>query len=239
MDRKLKEALKQSFTPPPVRRKSEFINSISYPKVRFTEVLVSQIGFIRKRVWLVYILGACLAYFCTMLANVPENIVAIVSAILPILSLCIISEIYRSTAFNVAEIELACKYNLQKITLMRLSILGTSSFIMLLFFVLIAGQSNFGVFRNLIYIGVPYLLSAYISLVVVLRFHSKETIYVCTAVCSMISVFILMASNLYQFIYSVDFIALWTGAFVMLIALTIFSFIRFVKSQEELQWNCV
>lgn len=237
MDRKLKQVLKQNFTPPPARHKSEFMNSISYPKARFHEVLFLQIGFIRKRVWLLYIFGVGLAYFYTTFVHVPENIVAVISAILPLFSLCIVTEIYRSTACNMAETELTCKYNLQRITLMRLSILGTVSLGVLIFLVVIASKSDFGVIRNSVYIGVPYLLSTYISLGIISRFRSKETMYVCTAVCSAVSIFIMIANNFYQFIYSVRFVTLWSSAFIVLIILTLFSFIQFIKSQEELQWS--
>lgn len=237
MDRKLKQALKKSFTPPPTRQKAGFINSISYPKAKFREVLFSQIGFIRKRVWLFSALGVCLAYFYTNAINIPENKVAVVSAILPLFSLCIITEIYRSAAFNMAETELACKYNLQKITLMRLGILGTISLIVLVLFVILVGKSDFGVFRNTVYVGVPYLLSTYFSLGVISKFRSKETIYICTAVCVAVSVFMIIVNSSYQFIYSVDFIALWTIAVAILMILSFFSLIRFVKSQEELQWG--
>lgn len=237
MDRKLKQALKQSFIPPTTRHRTEFINSISYPKAKFGEVLFSQIGFIRKRVWLFYFIGVCLAYFYTNAVSVPENIVAVVSAILPLFSLCIITEIHRSTAFNMAETELACKYNLQKITLMRLGILGTVCLTILVLFVVLVGKSNFGVFRNIVYIGVPYLLSSYISLGIISKFHFKETIYICTAVCGAVSVFMMIVNSLYQFIYSAQFVTFWAGAFVVLTILTLFSFIQFIKSQEELQWS--
>ena len=237
MNRKLKQTLKQSFTPPPTKHKTEFVNSMSYPKAKFFEVLFSQVGFIRKRVWALYILGVWSAYFYTNYVVVPESIVAVVSAILPLCSLCIITELHRSAAFNMAETELACKYNLQKITLMRLGILGTVSLTVLALLVLLSGKSYFGIFRNTIYIGVPYLLSSYISIGLMSKFNSKEIIYVCTAVCLGVSIFMLLISSSYRFIYSANFVALWTTSFAILTVLTFFSFIKFIKSQEELQWN--
>ena len=237
MDKKLKQAIKQSFTPPPAKHKSEFIHRMSYPKTRFQDVLFAQIRFIRKRVWFFYILSTCFAYLYTSLTTMPENIVAVISAILPLFSLCMITELHKSIAFNMEETELACKYNLQKITLMKLSILGTFSFVMLMLLVAIASKNNFGVFRNSIYISVPYLLSTYISLGIISKIRSKETIYICALACSGISAFILISNNLYDFIYTTSFLTLWLGIFVILITLTIFSLTRFVKSQEELQWN--
>ncbi len=237
MDNKLKQAIRQGLTPPPPLHKSEFIHRMTYPKTRFQDVLFSQIRFVRKRVWFFYILSTCFAYLYTSLTTIPENIVGVISAILPLFSLCIVTELHKSIAFNMEETELACKYNLQKITLMKLSILGTFSFVMLMLLVAIASKNNFGIFRNSIYISVPYLLSTYISLGTISKIRSKETIYICTLACSGVSALILISNNLYAFIYSTSFLTLWLGLFVILITLTIFSLTRFVKSQEELQWN--
>lgn len=237
MDKKLKTALKQSFTPPPTQRKTQFTNSISCPKARFREVVISQILFIRKRVWLLFMISTCFAFFYTEFANIPENIVAVVSAILPFISLCTAMEIYKSAACNMEEMELACKYNLTKIMLMRLGVLGTVSFIMLALFVLIVGKSDFGMFRNIVYITVPYLLSSYLSLSIISKLRSKETIYVCAGTSGVISVLILLAGSSYKFIYHLDFMATWVALFTILVGLLSYSLIRFTKSQEELQWN--
>ncbi|MEG0693115.1 MAG: hypothetical protein RR444_08545 [Oscillospiraceae bacterium] len=237
MNKKLKLVLKQSFTKPPTRHREEFINSISYPKAKFSEVLISQIGFIRKRVWVLFVLSACFAFSYTEFANVSENIIAVVSAILPLFSLCMITEIHKSKAYNMEETELACKYNLPEIALMRLSILGGISFALLILLVAIVGKSDFGTLRNTIYLAVPYLTSSYISILVISKVHSKETIYICATISGMVSIFIVIASINYKFIYNVDFTLIWTITFVVLIGLLLFSLIRFIKSQEELQWN--
>lgn len=237
MDKNTKSALKQSFTPPPSKNRKEFINSLSYPKASLSEVVISQISFIRKRIWLSFMISVCFAFFYTQFMNVPENIVAGVSAILPLFSLCMIAEIYKSTACNMEEMELACKYNLPKIMLMRIVILGTVSFIMLVFLVLMIGKSDFGMFRNIIYISVPYLLSSHLSLFIISKIHSKETIYICGAISGAVSVLILTASSSYPFIYHVDFTLIWGALFIIFVGILFYRLIRFAKLQEELQWN--
>lgn len=237
MDKRLKSALKQSFAPPPAQHKKTFLNSMADPKASFWEVLISQIAFIRKRVWLLFALCVCSAYCYTIYADVPENIVMGVSAILPLFSLCTITEIYKSTAYNMEETELACKYHLPKITLMRIGILGIVSFAMLILFIIIIGKSNFGLFRNTIYLSAPYLLSSYLSLLVISKWRSKETIYICAVTSGAISLIFLAAHNRLYFIYSADFTFLWVVAFSLLSVLLFYTLIGFTKSQEELQWN--
>lgn len=237
MDKRLKSALKQSFVPPPAQQREQFINSISYLKAPFGEVLISQITFIRKRVWFLFVLCVCFVFYYTTYAKVPENIVMGVSAILPLVSLCTVTEIYKSTACNMEETELACKYNLPKIILMRIGILGIVSFVMVVLFVIIIGKNSFGMFRNTIYISVPYLLSSYLSLLVISKLRSKETVYVCALISGVISLFIMAAHNNYKFIYNADFIFIWVVTFAILAALLFYRLIRFTKLQEELQWN--
>ncbi len=237
MNKKLKQAIKQSFTPPPTQKMDEFINSIRYPRAKLSQVIISQIGFIRKRVWIFSILSIFLAFFYTYLANTPENIISGVSAILPLFSLCLITEFYKSRAYNMEETELACKYNLTKITLMRILILGVISFIILLFFIIIANKNDYGAIRNTVYISVPFLFSSFISLVVITKFHSKDAIYVCSAVSGVISLFMLLENNILRVIYNESFIFLWVMSFAILLGLLFNSLIKFIKSQEDLQWN--
>lgn len=237
MDKQLKTLLKHNFPTPLTQHKEQFINSISYPKASFCEVVVSQISFIRKRIWFSFMLGVFFAFFYTQFMNVPENIVAGVSAILPLFSLCTVAEIYKSTSFNMEEMEFACKYNLTKVMLMRIAILGTVSFIMLVLLVLTVVKSDFGTFRNIIYLSVPYLLSSYTSLVIISKIRSKETIYICAAISGAVSISAVSASSNYQFIYDTDFTFIWVTLFILLVGLLFYGLIRFAKLQEELQWN--
>lgn len=237
MDRKLKAALKQSFSPPPAKRCASFTDSISCPRARFSQVFTAQIWYIRKRVWFLFVLGVCLAVCYTAYAHVPEHIIIGVSAILPFFSLCTITELYRSTAYNMAESELACRYNLPRITLMRLGILGTASIALLILFIVIAKKSDFGLLRNTVYIGVPYLISVYLSLLIISKFQSKETFYVCAAVNAGLSIFMIFTVRSFKYIYNADFTFIWVITFAMLAGLVLYSLNRFTQSQEELQWN--
>lgn len=237
MDKKLRQTLKQTFTAPPMRQRERFINSIAYPKAKFSDVLISQIGFIRKRVWVLFAVGVVLAFSYTSFIDVPENIITVISAILPLFSVCTITEIYKSIACNMEEMELTCKYNLPKIILMRLGILGTVNFVMLIFCIMCADRSNFGALRNTIYLSVPYLLSNCISFLIISKIHSREIIYICSVVCGSISIFMMIVNSNYQFIYKVDFTLIWIITCILLAGLLVYTLANFIKSQEELRWS--
>ncbi|ONI46227.1 hypothetical protein AN641_01985 [Candidatus Epulonipiscioides gigas] len=235
MDKRLKSALKQNFTPPAPQKRDKFVNNISYPKAKFSSVFLSQIGFIRKRVWVVFALCVYFAFWYVNIAEITNHTISVISAISPLFILCVTSEIYRSTTYNMDELELTCKYNLSKITLMRLCILGVINFIMLLVFIILTRNNDYGVLLSAIYLAVPFLLSSYLSLLIISKIHLKENIYICAGVCSSISIF--MLNGTYSFIYNMEYIYLWVIAFFTLSLLLMHCFIRFIKLQEELTWN--
>ncbi len=237
MDKQLKSTLKNTFTPPPAKHKERFISSISYPKAKVCEFILSQIGFIRKRVWLVFILSTSYAFFYTNIHETPYNIITAVSAILPLFVLCIITEIHKSTAYNMVETELACKYNLAKIMLIRLGILGTVSFVSLILFIIIANKSDYGTMRNTLYLCVPYLLSSYLSILTITKFYSKDTINICAVVCGVISTLSLLLNANFSYLYGAEFVYIWIIVFIVLLVLLTHSIFKFMKSQEELRWN--
>lgn len=237
MNKKIKLAFKKSFTPPPTLRKEMFVCGLAFPKAKVGEVILAQIGFIRKRVWVSFIFMVVVAFLYTSTVETAENIVAGVSAMLPLLSLCTVSEIHKSISYKMQEMELACKHNLSQITLMRIGILGTASFVALMFCVALIGENNFGAFRNAIYICVPYLLSSYLSLLVVVKLQSKETSYICCGVCTFVSILMISGNSIYKFIYTPDFTGIWTIIFVTLVGLIFHTLAKFIKLQEEVRWN--
>ncbi len=236
MDKKLESLLKLSYTPPNLSdsKADEFINSISYPKTKTGELFVSQLGFIRKRVWFLFTLSLSFAFFYSNSSGVPADAITVISAILPFVSLCTITEIHRSFAYNMDETELVCKYNLPKLTLMRIGILGTAGFLILLILVIIVNKNDYSIFRNAVYLGVPYLLSSYVSLLLTTSFQYKETTYVCAVVCGIISIFLLVENQNYQIIYSRDYTFVWVVTFITLAGLLTLRLAKFTKSQKEL-----
>ncbi len=239
MDKKLESLLKISHTPPNLNdsEADKFINSISYPKAKVSEVFISQVGFIRKRVWFLFVLSLSFAFFYSNSANMQADTITAISAILPFISLCTITEIHRSVAYNMDETELVCKYNLPKLTLIRIGILGTAGFLLLLIFVIIVNKNDYSIFRNTIYLSVPYLLSSYVSLLVTTKYQYKETTYVCAIVSGIISVFLIAGNQKYQIIYSQDFTFVWVVIFIALVGLLSLSLANFTKLQKELKWS--
>ena len=177
---KLKKTLRNAFTPPAPRNKDNFISVLRYPRLSYSEFILSQICYIRKRVWLfsaavlLTVLGA--VYF------IPQNemyLVWIISALIPFLALLTVTEISRSNLFGMSEIEAGCSFSLPQLTGARMIILGICNFTLISAMTIILGIfSPLGMIKAALYILTPYLTVNGIALGVLNRVTGYEGVYI-------------------------------------------------------------
>lgn len=177
---KIKKVLRNAFTPPEPRNKDRFISVMRYPKLSYSEFILSQICYIRKRVWLfsaavlLTVLGA--VYF------IPQNevyLVWIISALIPFLALLTVTEISRSDIFGMSEIEAGCRFSLPQLTGARMIILGICNFALISAMTIILGIfSPLSMIKAALYILTPYLTVNGIALGILNRVTGFEGVYI-------------------------------------------------------------
>ena len=240
MKKKLKSQLKASFEAPVPVRKTEFLQSLNFPKTNRLDFILSQIGYIRKRVWIISCLLFALALFGLRADNNGLNLTWVISSIMPFVSLVTITEIAKSASHSMAELEMSCKYNFAGVVLARLGILG--SFNLLLFGLIIIlfninGEIGFGILRTGLYLFVPFMLTCSLSLFAINRLHSRETVYICGAVSCFIGIANAIFTTQYKPAFSSEYMIFWGFAFIILVIFAITEIIKFIRKTEELQWN--
>lgn len=177
---KIKEALRGACAPPEPRNKDKFIGSIRYPKLSYSEFVLSQICYIRKRVWLFS--AAVLLIVISAVYMIPQNeryLVWIVSTLVPFLALLTATEISRSDIFGMAEIEAGCRYSLPQLVGARMIILGVCNFAVISAIAVILGFfSPLGMMKAALYILTPYITVNGIALVVMDKATGLECVYI-------------------------------------------------------------
>lgn len=177
---KIKKTLQSAFTPPEPRNKDEFIGSMRCPKLSYSEFILSQICYIRRRVWLFS--AAVLLAVISAVYVIPQNqmyIVWIISTLIPFLALMTAMEISRSDIFGMAEIEAGCRYSLPQLAGARMIILGVGNFTVISAISVILGFfSPFGIIKAALYTLTPYITVNGISLVVLDKVTGLERIYI-------------------------------------------------------------
>lgn len=176
----IKKEIFGSVQPPEPKGRDGFLKALPYPKLTYPQFVLLQIGYIRKRVWLVSaaVLLAGIGTVCVM----PENsrmTVWIMSALIPFLAVLTAAEISRSDVFGMSEIEAGCRFALPQITGARMIILGVCNFAVISAVTVLTGIfSPFGIAKSALYILMPYVFVCGISLTVFDRARGQDGVFI-------------------------------------------------------------
>ncbi len=226
MNKVLKNAIKTVFDVQPPVKKDDFLKQLHYPQITYQGFLWNQICYIRKRAWvaaaLIVILGWIFAYRLPLFQVLRPDGMKIwsVSALLPFLAMITITEIYRSAAFRMAELERSCRFSLTQIVMARMSILGTlNAAVVLLLLSMISQISTYSLLQTVSYTMVPYLIVCAICLYLLGKMPGSDGIYTCGAVTGFISIMNIICENTAKILYSKAYLNVWLVLFISCILL--------------------
>lgn len=238
MYKKLKQELKTAFSSPAPTKKEEFLSKLPYPKTRFLDFFFSQIWYIRKRFWCLSALIAIALFLLLQVIDTSLKSITVLSGCLPFFVVLSFAEISKSISYNMAEMEMCCRYNLGKITLVRVSLIGSFHFIIIFCMVIIyAGSSEYSFLQFYLYSMVPFLLCSYLSLYLANHFYTKDILYICAGVAGFVSISVFLITNNYEMIYQQKYIKYWGIIIVFTVILLTIEIKNLMNRTEELQWN--
>lgn len=233
---KWKNELKKAFDAPIPLRKQSFLHELEVPSISIVSFLLSQLGYIRKRVWCVSILIFILALSSSFFF--PVDYLWFIAALTPILALTILSESGRSTYYGMAELEMATRFSLRNILLARLAILGLNNLFLLCLLTLISFWHH--VLNPLaigLYIITPFLLTTFSGLLITCKLRNHEAFYYCMGSAVFISFSLLISRNTIPYIFQENYMIWWLLTAILL-CLGIYQKLQLIINQkEEFIWN--
>ncbi|MFG6356265.1 MAG: hypothetical protein K1W26_05480 [Acetatifactor sp.] len=236
MKRKIKNALKQAFEPPRPLSKESFLQSLPLPRCGSHDFVMSQIGYIPLWVWGISLAVLLVALFSARYMK--KDTLGILSACIPFVASCAVSESGKSMVCRMAELEKASLFSLKSVILARLGIIGTSHLLLLCLISPLAGAGNLSsTLRSGVYLLLPYLLTTWLSLVFSRKLHGKDITYLCMGTAIAVSgLCVISRIRLYSF-YRPEIFPCWLGMSAALAALTALAYYRSIQRTEELSWN--
>ena len=191
MKKNMKEYISRVYDAPRPMQKKEFLQKLNYPKTRWQDFIVCQLGYIDKKVWIISILlFSVILFFETIFTQGDMNLLWVVSSFIPFIALMTITELARSVTFGMAELELTTRYNLRSVLLMRMGVLGVGNLVLLFAAIpILIMKLNMGIIKLGVYFLVPYLLTCFLSYVLARRIRPGEISLCCAGVAALISVF--------------------------------------------------
>lgn len=237
MNKKLKKELKRLYEAPEAQRKREFLEKIEEPEIGFITFLKTQLPYIRKWNWiLAFVLFGIVLFFSIW---IQKSILWSIGALVPFLAFTTILESNRSVQYGMEELELSSRFSLKMIVMARLFILGVSNLILLVILIpLVLWKERQ---MNWIYTGmmilIPYLLTAFSTLMIVRRIHGRESLYFSFGVTGIVSgLYLILAGIQYPAEQNIN-LGMLVSAGAVLAGLTAVECIKTMKQSEEYVWN--
>ncbi len=221
MGRKIKKhivEIRKYFEAPEPQEKSTFINkacreNISGNRISLWYMLWVQFSFISKWIWIV----SALLFICCFITSryIAEEIIWLLSGVMPFIVAFSLSESMRSVIYGMQEFEMSSRFTLKSIIMSRVIILGAGNMFLLFIAVFLAGNS---MWRNIIYMLVPYLSSAIGGFVILRKFPAREGVYLSCVFSGIISIIDIKLVNDYSFIYEARYTGIWITAVLLMFA---------------------
>lgn len=240
MHKRLKSQLNEIFDAPKPVRKEAFLRNLEFPKTNYAQFMIGQVGFIRKKVWVVSALLMTLivvsSYWYT--SDTILKVLWMTSSLIPFIALVSITEILRSSSYHMEELEKSCKYSLEYVVLARLGVLGVFNFMMFLIATLVLSRNiGIGMLRLGTYLNVPFLLTCLLSLIVVNKMNYREVTYICAGVSGGVSLLNNIIILRYDWLFTQRYTVAWIGIGLILFLGIIKEGKKMLVRMEELQWN--
>jgi len=236
-DRKyIKSAFKEIYAAPEPLRKSEFLRGIKPSGISNTQFIMSQILYIRKFVW---ILSVVLIGMLTWLSGyVSVEILWPVTASMPFVAMIAVSENMRSNTYKMTELEMASRFSLKSIIFARMTAIGIFHMILLLILAFFTGaNAELDFFKVGVYLLVPYLMTAVISMHVSRKLRGNEVNYVCMGIATIVAAVDAVLQGMVPYITDGKCFKYWIMVLVVLTVCTVMEYRKNIFRMEEALWS--
>lgn len=196
----------------------------------FLTFFLSQISFIRKRVW--FIQFAILLFFASLLIGKQEavNVLGAMTTIIPLIFLTWTRELSRAFVYETVEVELSTRFSLRQVILSRITIMGLFDLLSLTIFGFWTAHKFSMAAPNIFtFLFVPFLITAAGCLFILNHFPAKYDELCCTGWCVAVMMVTFYLATWEAQIYDAALIIGWDIAFVIALILAIIEFYLLLK----------
>ncbi len=233
--KKLKRELKLVYDAPAPEKKEAFLGSMGPDYLSTVEFLWLQLSYVIKCVWVLS--AGLLAIALSAGQYLEEELVVLLSSVMPFLALTILTESAKSGAYHMDEIELATRFSLKSVLFARMGILTALHCGVILVLALCLKSLDLLVMSNLYYIIVPYFLTICIGIHLIRRFQGRESVYICFTTPVLVSCFTYYSRRMLPVLYSSKMEGWWLVILLSVIFFAGKEAFLFFQTDGGLSWN--
>ena len=216
--------------------KKEFIKKYQRRELNYRELLCIQLQYMGAQ--LTTICGYALAMLLGTLADINANMAKIIAILTPLAALFALTGLGKSEKYAMEEIEMSSRFSLRTIKIIRLAIIGIAGLaVMLAASCALRAITGMSLFVSFAAAGVPYLLTTFLCMLLIRRWHSPKNIYGCVVIAAGVCAAMFGGIEFLESCCAGLCRAALPGVLLLSAALTAAEGCRYIKESEELQWN--
>lgn len=232
MNRINKEQLKKLYEAPEPTGKRAFFRGLELKPLNIGKILWMQCRYISWWEWILsfFVLGGTviLEFFYG------KYVLGVILSVVPLFAVIGVSDSVRSVTWGMSELEMSARFSLKSIVLARMVVAGIVNAVLELLFAFLAG-GDFG--KNVLYLMVPFLISAYGSLILVRKIPGRDGVYACAAFGITVGIAASFSALQLSWLYQAQYTGFWLLAVCFLLCLTFVESKRNIRNLEEIVWN--
>lgn len=232
MRQKRKQEIEQYFRAPTPKQKRSFLRANRQNQISIWRMVMLQMVYLSKRAWCIFFAILMITLF--LIKWYLASALGMFFSMLPFWSMFILTETMRSMIYRMDELEMTARFSLKSVIIARMGILGAGSLIIIVLLALALGN---GVWRNICYLLVPYLITASGGLVIIRKFPTKEGTYLCGAFASIVSLIAFTGVEKYKWIFEAGYLFIWILIIGALLYITVREGYRTIRMTEDMIWN--
>ncbi len=233
MRKSWKAKLQEDCEVPARLEKEECLRMLDRPRMGLGEFVLSQAAYINK--WSRLASAFVYAVAVTGAVALKMDMVWAISALTPLLALALVSECSRSERHKMDELEMSTRFSLRSVILARLGILGAENLGVLCLLVSMGMRNNqMGMVQTGLYIAVPFLLTAFLSLWAAHKLRGQEGIYAGAGIAVCVSLMTYVFHWEIPALYQKSRMGWWMAGAVLLGAGLLRQYRRLIKNAEGL-----
>lgn len=236
----IKTDLQSVYQPPAPRGKETFFEQIQRfsteidpGQITMPQFLVIQFRYIRPWGYLLSVIVFLVALLAMHLLGREAGWQ--IASLIPMVSASMIVELHRSVHYKMDELEQATRFSLKAVTFARLCILGIGNLILLILLTpFIVWKCQVSLIESVVFLLCPYALTAFLCLMVIRHWHSKENVYACAGISVGVSLLCIVSNQLIQL--TINTLS-GVGITLVLLVLMTAEYRKYLNGMEELSWN--
>ena len=217
-------------------RKDEFIKKYRQRELNCGELLCMQLQYMGAQ--LTAIGGYALAMLLGTLTDIDADLAKVFAVLAPLAALFALTGLGKSRKYGMEEIEMSSRFSLRTIKIIRLAIIGFAGLaVMLAASCALKAVTGMSLFVSFAAAGVPYLVTTFLCMLLIRRWHSPKNIYGCVVIAACVCAAMFGGIDVLECCWTGLCRAALPGVFLISAALTAAEACRYIKESEELQWN--